>query len=106
MNLEVVGMKKLFKITPKEFHLLMQEIAALGDLLKDERLKRREAIDNLNIEVMALRKTLANYHPDFDHRYESVQTDLIHRFDPESGVFLDEERGNVIHRKNEPSRHS
>ncbi|MEO5968327.1 MAG: hypothetical protein ABIQ95_00245 [Bdellovibrionia bacterium] len=83
-------MKKSFKVTPDEFHLLMQEIVALGETFKDERLKRREAIDNLNIQVMALRQTLTHFHPDFDHKYSSVQTDLIHRFDPETGAFLND----------------
>jgi len=83
-------MKKPFKITPDDFHLLMQEITALSDLLKEERLKRREEIDQLKLVFAALRKTLGQFHPDFDSQYKSIYADLILRFDPETESLLDQ----------------
>ena len=76
-------MNKLFKITPDDFHLLMQEISALTDLIADERLKRREEVGMARIEMAALKQTLARYHSDFEQQFTAIQSELLHNFDPE-----------------------
>ncbi len=70
-------------ISQREMQLLRKEIETLGEIVSNERLENKVAIDELRLEMAALRSTLAKLLPGFSEEYERSYEEERQRFDPE-----------------------
>jgi hypothetical protein len=70
--------------TRGEVNFIKQEIDALGELLKSERLDRKTEIDLLQIDIQTLKKTLEALIPGFNQVYKNTYSEIVLNFDPEA----------------------
>lgn len=53
------------RVYPQELHLLQKEIEVQGDLLNQEQLERQSEIDDLRLELNALKRQFEQLYPGF-----------------------------------------
>jgi len=68
----------------EQFRLLHQEIALAGDMIETLRRDHRAAIDALRLDIEALQRCLATWHPDLQERLAAVREEVLQHVDPEA----------------------
>lgn len=71
------------KIYPADLHLLKKELEVQGELLTTERMERKTEVDELRLEVEALKKLLDRMNPGFLRSFEAAYAEERQRFNPE-----------------------
>lgn len=60
------------KVYPPEIHLIHKEIEVQGELIQSERLERKTEIDQIRLELKALKHLLEEMQPGFLERFETL----------------------------------
>jgi predicted nucleic acid-binding Zn-ribbon protein len=68
----------------KQLKLLQGEIAVNGEELEALRRDQRAAMDDLRLEVEALRQCLERLHPGFEEGFAAVRAETTQKIDPEA----------------------
>lgn len=71
-------------IRPGEIRLLKKEIEAQGDFLNQERLERVTEVDQLKIEIEAIKESLREVFPDFLDIFERSYGKILQTYNPEA----------------------
>jgi regulator of replication initiation timing len=69
----------------QQFKAIEQRLAVTGESLEALRQKHREHIDDLRLELEALRQSLFRLHPELAEYYEAIRREVIQEVDPEKG---------------------
>ena len=75
---------QLPKSNVSDLQLLHKELETMGDDLDRERLELRGEIDDLKIQIQALKKSLNQLLPGFDASWKKAYDEELQSFDPES----------------------
>jgi hypothetical protein len=68
----------------RQLKLLQGEIAVNGEELEALGRDQRAAMDDLRLEVEALRQCLERLHPDFEECFAAVKAEITQKIDPEA----------------------
>lgn len=69
----------------QQFKAIEQRLAVTGESLEALRQRHREHIDDLRLELEALRRSLFHLHPELAEHYEAIRREVIQEVDPEKG---------------------
>lgn len=72
------------KINPSEIQWIENQLASLSENWDREKLDRKGEIDQLRMELVALRTALALIFPEFDAIYRKAYSEQIQQYDPEA----------------------
>jgi len=73
------------RISPTEFSLIKKELEAQGELLSSEILERKAQVEQLRMEIAALKRTLEKLQPGFTESYREIYADELQEFNPDLG---------------------
>ena len=68
----------------KQLKALQQEIAVAGEEVEALRRDQRAGVDELRLELEALRRCLIRLHPDLEGCYAAVRAEVMQETDPEA----------------------
>lgn len=71
------------KVYPKDIQALRSQLGALGELLDRERLERMAEIDELRLELQAMKKLGEELTPGFSQKFEQTLHQERWRWNPE-----------------------
>ncbi|HUP57646.1 MAG TPA: hypothetical protein VM598_09360 [Bdellovibrionota bacterium] len=76
-------MAEIGRVYPTDIQRLRRELEAQGELLMQERLDRKAEVDELSLEIEALKQLLARMHPGFLARYQETLVEERRIWNPE-----------------------
>lgn len=71
------------KVYPTDVQLLKKEIEVQGELLTQEKLERRAEVDELRLQIGALKRLLDQFNPGFSERFEAFYSQERLLYNPE-----------------------
>jgi hypothetical protein len=77
-------MADLYRAGASELHLLKKEIEVQGEVLGDEKIERRAEIDQLKLELDALKKAIDRFRPGFLQSYRQIYDEEKKSHNPET----------------------
>jgi hypothetical protein len=69
----------------QQFKAVAKQLAVTGERLEALRQRHRAHIDDLRLELEALRRCLFRSHPELAEHYEAIRHEVIQQVDPEKG---------------------